>query len=119
MDVVNVAMICHEVNRVYCQTLGDMSQSPWSEAPQWQQDSAIAGVRHALANENAKPEDSHNSWLTQKQADGWKYGPVKDAEKKEHPCFVPYDQLPPEQKWKDAFFLAVVNASRMTQPVKP
>lgn len=103
-----IAEVCHEVNRVYCQTLGDMSQPSWKDAPQWQKDSAMAGVRHAIANPDAKPEDSHNSWLAQKAADGWVYGPVKDAEKKEHPCFLPYDQLPEEQKHKDAFFLAIV-----------
>ena len=28
-----------------------------------------------------------------KQADGWSYGPVKDVEKKEHPCMVTFDEL--------------------------
>jgi hypothetical protein len=37
---------------------------------------------------------------------------VKDAEKKEHPCFRPYDELPAEQKIKDALFIAVVHALR-------
>ena len=27
----------------------------------------------------------------------------------EHPCFVPYDQLPKEQQVKDALFVAVVS----------
>jgi hypothetical protein len=48
------------------------------------------------------------SWLAEKTKTGWKYGPEKDPEKKEHPCFVPYDQLPAEQKMKDHIFLAIV-----------
>jgi len=41
-------------------------------------------------------------------ADGWKYGPVKDVEKKEHPCCVEYHELPVDQKAKDFIFRAVV-----------
>jgi len=48
--------------------------------------------------------------LKVKEADGWKYGPVKDAEKKEHPCFRPYNLLPRDQKAKDYIFRAIVHA---------
>lgn len=37
-------------------------------------------------------------------ADGWKYGPNKDFERKEHPCLVPYNELPEIQQRKDAVF---------------
>lgn len=102
------AELSHEANRAYCKALGDDSQSCWGDAPDWQRASAIAGVEFHIANPDAGPSHSHDSWLRQKEADGWKYGPVKDAEKKEHPCFVPYDQLPPEQKAKDCIFGAIV-----------
>lgn len=105
-----IARICHEVNRAYCQALGDQSQTPWEMAPRWQQDSALKGVRHALDNPNAKPSDSHESWLAEKRREGWSYGPVKNPEKKEHPCFVAYDELPPAQRAKDFIFLGVVRA---------
>jgi hypothetical protein len=48
--------------------------------------------------------------MADKEADGWKHGPVKDPEKKEHPCMVPYGQLPAEQRAKDYLFIAVVKA---------
>lgn len=103
-----IAATCHEVNRAYCESQGDHSQPAWDAAPAWQRDSAIAGVRFAIANPDAKPSDSHESWLAQKRADGWSYGPVKDPDRKVHPCFVPYDELPAAQKAKDYVFLAVV-----------
>ena len=106
-----IARICHEVNRAYCISLGDKSQKCWDDAEQWQRDSAIKGVQFAIDNPNASASAQHDSWLEQKKADGWKYGPVKDAEKKEHPCFVPYDLLPIEQQTKDYLFKAVVNAA--------
>lgn len=105
-----VARICHEVNRTYCEALGDTSQVAWEDAPDWQKTSAINGVRFHIENPDAGPSASHENWYKEKEATGWVYGPVKDVEKKEHPCMVPYDQLPPEQRTKDALFIAVVRA---------
>ena len=65
-----------------------------------------------LANPDATPEDSHASWLAQKAADGWTYGRVKDPDAKRHPCMVPYNQLPAEQRAKDYLFKGVVAAMR-------
>lgn len=102
------ARAAHEANRVYCIAIGDVSQVTWEEAPQWQRDSATSGVRGALSGNT--PEQSHESWLEDKRASGWKYGPVKDPDKKEHPCFVPYADLSYEQRAKDHLFVAVVSA---------
>jgi len=110
IDREHLAQICHAANRAYCAALGDFAQPEWNDAPKWQQDSARKGVDHALDHPLAKPEDSHNSWLAEKQREGWVYGPVKDPVLKQHPCFVPYDQLPVDQQKKDALFLAVVRA---------
>lgn len=103
-----IAEVAHEVNAAYCKATGDNSQVPWREAPDWQKESAINGVKFHLAND-ATPEESHNSWLAEKEADGWSWGPIKDIELKEHPCFKPYDLLPTEQKVKDYLFSSVVN----------
>lgn len=106
-----IARITHEVNRAYCQSIGDDSQVAWDEAPDWQRSSAMNGVDGIRAGVITKPEESHESWLAEKAATGWKYGPVKNSETKEHPCFVPYNELPPAQRVKDALFFAVVRAA--------
>lgn len=110
MNVLVIARVAHTINAAFCLSLGDESQPTWEEAPEWQQKSAVAGVEMHLANPEATPEQSHESWLAQKVADGWVYGEVKDADKKEHPCCRPYAELPPEQKSKDYLFRAVVHA---------
>lgn len=110
MKVLAIAQAAHAINAAYCLSLGDASQVAWEDAPEWQQQSAIAGVEMHLANPDATPEQSHESWLAQKLADGWAYGEVKDAEKKLHPCCLPYDQMPPEQKAKDYLFRGAVHA---------
>ena len=118
MDRTEIARVAHEINRAYCASLGDTSQPSWDDAPDWQKTSALAGVDMHLANPDATPEKSHESWLAQKTAEGWKYGPVKDAEKKEHPCFLPYAELPPEQKAKDYLFRTVVHELKGVKPVQ-
>ncbi len=103
------ARAAHEVNRAYCLALGDTSQPAWEAAPEWQRSSAVNGVSGVL-NEGNGPEQSHESWLAEKRAAGWKFGPVKDPEKKEHPCFVPYAELPASQRKKDDLFVSTVYA---------
>ena len=110
---IDIARACHEANRLYCQILGDNSQPPWESAPSWQMDSCIMGVRSFLASppySSPNEEASHNSWMEQKLRDGWRYGPVKDVEKKEHPCLLPFKSLPKEQQVKDALFLGICRA---------
>lgn len=104
-----IARVCHEVNRAYCEALGDASQVPWDQAPQWQRDSAVVGVELHLLNPQLGPSASHESWMAHKLEAGWTYGEVKDAEAKTHPCIVPFGQLPPAQQAKDFIFRAVVH----------
>ncbi len=116
MNVEQIAEVAHETNRAYCITQGDGSQPMWEHAFDWQKKSAINGVRFHLDNPEAGCSGSHENWLKEKYADGWKYGEVKDPEKKEHPCCVPYEELPRklvEQRVKDALFVGVVRALKI------
>ena len=108
MTHIKIARICHEVNRAYCQALGDHSQLAWEDAPLWQRESALLGVALHADDHNAGPRASHESWMRHKIADGWVYGPEKRPDQKEHPCLVPFEQLPKEQQAKDYIFRAVV-----------
>jgi hypothetical protein len=108
MNIEEIAIVCHEANRALCIGLGDYSQPIWHQAPEWQTQSAITGVKFNLENPEAPASASHDSWVAEKERDGWKYGEVKDAEKKEHPCYVPYEQLPKEQQAKDHLFKVIV-----------
>lgn len=110
-DIEFVARIAHETNRAYCRRLGDDSHLPFDEAPDWQRNSAIAGVQAIVDHPDMGPEASHASWMEAKTADGWQWGPYKDPEKKTHPCMLPYGELPKEQRLKDTIFVAVVNGT--------
>lgn len=106
-----IAQHAHEANRAYCQSIGDFTQKPWVEAPQWQCDSAIVGVKMHIANPKASAEDSHESWTAHKVADGWVYGAEKDEAAKTHPCLVPYGELPEAQRIKDTVYSCLVKAA--------
>lgn len=110
MRSIDIARVVHEANRAYCATIGDDSQTDWQDAPQWQKNSAIEGVAFKIAQPSATPRQLHESWLASKREQGWKYGAVKDAALKEHPCYVAYDDLPAEQRAKDHLFGAIVGA---------
>ncbi len=110
VDVQQIARTCHDVNKAYCESIGDTSQPDWENAPDWQKESAVNGVQYHLEHPDSKPSDSHENWMSEKENDGWVYGETKDPEKKEHPCMVPYDQLSQDQQTKDKLFIALVRS---------
>lgn len=114
MNMVEViASLCHEVNRTWCAATGDDSQPAWADAPGWQKDSARKGVEAHLQG-SVSPEQSHQLWMKEKERTGWVYGAVKDAEKKTHPCMVPYQSLPVRDRIKDQLFGAIVGVFKKT-----
>jgi ryanodine receptor 2 len=46
-------------------------------------------------------ENSHDMWARQRLAQGWTWGAQRDDARKQHPCLVPYDQLPESEKEYD------------------
>lgn len=45
--------------------------------------------------------NTHEIWAQQRLADGWRYGKKRDDVRKEHPCIVPYEELPESEKKYD------------------
>lgn len=105
-----IAQVCHEALRAWCEANGDESQKTWVEAEKWQRDATHAGVKFARENPQADAGATHSQWVDKKLADGWKYGPVKDGSLKTHPMLIPFEQLPEVEKAKDHLFRAVVEA---------
>lgn len=102
-----IAHIVHDANRALQIIQGDPAPSvTWENAPMWQRVTMLDGVERALAG--ATPQEMHEGWLAMKRAEGWHYGPTKDASAKTHPCIVPYDRLPAEQRIKDELSTAII-----------
>ena len=43
----------------------------------------------------------HEVWSETRIRQGWTYGEQRDDKKKTHPCLVPYEELPEEEKEYD------------------
>lgn len=54
---------------------------------------------HPLIEEMAK--NVHEVWSQNRINEGWTYGPVRDDANKKHPCLVPYEELPENEKEYD------------------
>jgi hypothetical protein len=107
-----IAQVCHENNRAYCESMGDFSNPPWKFVPPEKQKLIESGVEFHLANPDASPKASHEKWMKDHASVGWTWGPSKDAQKKQHPNMVPYGELPQKEKTKDYLFGAMVNVLR-------
>ena len=43
---------------------------------------------------------------------GWKYGKIKDSDKKTHPCLVEFEKLPDVEKIKDILYVCGARAAK-------
>ena len=43
----------------------------------------------------------HNVWAQKRLSEGWKYGTARNDDRKEHPCLVPYEDLPEDERVYD------------------
>ena len=83
---------------------------PWDLEKGGIREGTIRGVKAHLENPDTTPEQSHEKWMQDRLDNGWVLGPVKDADKKEHPLLIPYTDLPQSQQIKDSLFTAIVRA---------
>lgn len=111
----SVARISYEVNRAYCNATGDVlipAGPPWDEADAESQRRYYAAVRRHFESPESTPEENHEAWRAAHAADGWTLGPVKDSSLREHPCMVPWAELPEQQRVKAALCKAVCMTAR-------
>lgn len=45
--------------------------------------------------------NTHEVWAANRMAEGWTWGPRRDDALRQHPCLVPYEELPEEEKAYD------------------
>lgn len=110
----NIARVCHEATRALQQTLGEDPVPVWGATTEWMRTSTHESVR-AIMN-GATPAELHKDWCAAKEADGWVYGNVKDAEAKTHPDLRPWEDLSATAVRKDMLFVSIVQALARPTP---
>src|SRR4051812_48275708 len=62
---------------------------------------AVALPREIIELTEQLARNTHENWSRQRLAEGWRYGPVRDDARKEHPSLVPYEELSESEKQYD------------------
>lgn len=62
------------------------------------------------------PEELHDDWVRAYEAMGWSYGPIRDRVARTHPDMVPFDELDPRERDKDAVFVVLCEIARQWIP---
>lgn len=106
----SIARLAYEATRTYYHLIGDVSQPQWGCAPQWQRDLYITEVEFHLKNPFAKPSAIHECWLQDKIDAGWVYGAETNPDAKQHPCMVPFSELPARRQIKDHIIAGLVKS---------
>lgn len=110
MTIEQVAQICNDANKAYCNSIGDYSPVSWDLQTEEFKQSSVKGVQFRLENLNATSEDQHNSWMKERLDNGWVFGEITDKPNKIHNCLKPYSELPEEQRVKDYIFAGIVKS---------
>jgi class 3 adenylate cyclase len=63
--------------------------------------SAILLPSEVLELSEQLARNTHENWSRQRLLDGWRYGPERNDQRKEHPGLVPYDELSESEKQYD------------------
>lgn len=102
------ARCAHSAAMQWAQRVGENTLAEFDKLDGSTFGSILRGVHLLMVDPNVTPQMSHEAWFEGKVAEGWVYGPVKDFEKKTHPCCLPYDQLSSADRAKDILFRGVV-----------
>lgn len=81
---------------------------PWNDRePEFQKQFLDVIEMMCGPDRKTDPEELHDDWVRAYADMGWKYGPVRDAEKREHPDMVSFADLPWRERNKDEVFIAL------------
>lgn len=58
-------------------------------------DSALMELVEVMA------KNVHDVWAETRIKDGWRYGETRNDERLEHPCLIPYEELPDSEREYD------------------
>lgn len=76
-----------------------MSKPPYQPQPLPTQTIRLPAEILALCEPLAR--NVHENWAAARLREGWRYGPERNDANLQHPCLIPYDELPDAEKEYD------------------
>jgi hypothetical protein len=87
--------------------------APWTEREESFKEQFFEVIERQCGPHRSKsPEELHGGWMQAYIEMGWQHGEVYDPESKLHPDLVPYADLGPLERDKDAVFIALCEIAR-------
>ena len=108
------AIFVYEGARMQADSVGaPIIPEPWTERDEAFR-SQFLGVIEMMCGPDRKssPEELHDDWVRAYEEMGWTFGPVRDRDAKTHPDMVPFGDLDPRERDKDAVFVALCELAR-------
>lgn len=107
------AWFVYEAGRLQAIAVGALVPEPWSDREPTFRDQFLEVIEMMCgSNRQSSPEELHDDWVKAYAAMGWVYGPQRDPERKTHPDLLPFNQLEPRERDKDAVFVALCEIAR-------
>lgn len=107
--IYNVCKLCHDKNNALMIANGETPRGDWESLDQADKDLTYKSVKRIIDDPTITAKEIHDEWVTNKELDGWVYGPVKDVDNKTHPLMIPFDDMSDIDKEKDQSFINIVN----------
>ncbi|KKN85500.1 hypothetical protein LCGC14_0278230 [marine sediment metagenome] len=104
-----IAKVIHSANRAYVDAIGGRAVNlSWEEVREEMRSGLIKAVASTIVNP-LTPSISHEKWCLAREAKGWTKDLKYDYHRKTHPNLIPFDQLPPEEQFKDHLYMGIAS----------
>jgi hypothetical protein len=110
------AKFVYEAARLENEAAGrPINPEPWEKRDEkFRENMTMAVNRQCGPMRLTSPEVLHEEWVRAYEKMGWRYGEVRDTEKKTHPDMVPFNELGRLEQEKDwVFFMLCEIAGRI------
>jgi hypothetical protein len=90
--LLDVGRIAYDAIRRLYLVFGDRFPE-WDDQLADEQQFFLQRVREYMEHPDWSADRLHAAWMDRRQAEGWRYGPEADFERRQHPALVPFSKL--------------------------